>query len=494
MGIFDRFKAKPEPQINKMYKRSYAAAAVSRLFSDFATSDQSADGELQHALPKLRARSRELARNNEYAKNYLNLLKKNIIGTRGFTLQVKAQDSLGNLDINGNQSVEDAFSKWGKLGNCTADGKYTWVDLQKLVMESLARDGEAFIIKHRGRDFKDSFALEFIEADQVDETLNKRLSNGVEIRMGVELNKFRRPIAYHILTSHPTDYVTVGGYKGEKKHVRVPADQVIHVYLPLRAGQTRGEPWMAPAMSAMKQLDGFREAAVINARVGASKMGFFTSPAGDGFMADEMDGHVPIMSAEPASFHQLPEGVSFQSFEPQFPNNEFESFHKAVLKGIASGLGVSYTALANDLESTSYSSIRQGALEERSYYEEMQGFLINHFIRPVFESWLSAAMEINSFGIPLAAYDKFAESATFRGRGWSWIDPVKEMNSAVLGLKSGILSLSDVAAQYGKDAEELLAQIQRDKATMEQFGVDYALEPYCATMSPVAPEGYESEQ
>jgi hypothetical protein len=40
------------------------------------------------------------------------------------------------------------------------------------------------------------------------------------------------------------------------------------------------------------------------------------------------------------------------------------------------------------------------------------------------------------------------------------------------------LSLQDVASQYGKDVEELLAQINRDKDLMQQFGIDYALEPY----------------
>lgn len=489
MGIFDGFKSQPAAEATKakVFKRSYVGAAVSRLLSDFKTVDKSADGELKDALSILRARSRELARNNEYAKQYLNLLKKNIVGKKGFSLQVKALDSVGNLDMSGNEAVEKAFAKWAKLGNCTVCGKHTWIDLQKLVMESIARDGEAFIIMHRSSRFVDSFALEFIEADQIDDKRNTRLPNGNEVRMGVEVDQFKRPVAYHLLTSHPTDYEHVA--RKEKKHIRIPAENMLHVFLPLRAGQSRGEPWMSPAMSAIKQLDGFREAAVINARVGASKMGFFTSPAGDGFVADEMDGHVPIMSAEPASFHQLPDGVSLQTFEPQFPNNDFDSFHKSVLKGIASGLGISYTALSNDLESTSYSSIRQGALEERDFYADMQGFLIDHFVRPVYEHWLGAAMEVNSFGIPLAAYDKFAEASQFRGRAWSWIDPIKEMNSAIAGLKSGVLSLSDVAAQYGKDAEELLSQIQKDKALMEQFGVNYALEPYCANLSPIMPDG-----
>lgn len=492
MGFFDRFTKKQEKQI-KPLKRSYAAASPGRLFADFKASERSADSELRPVLRVLRSRSRDLVRNNEYAKRYIELLKSNVLGQKGFKLQVKAPDSTGKLDLQGNQAVESAFYGWGKVGNCTVDGKMSWCDAQKMALESLARDGEVFVVKHRSAGFKDSFAIEFIESDQIDEEKNERLDDGREIRMGVELDKFKRPIAYHMIQYHPGDYDFTTQTK-TKKTVRIPADRMLHVFMPLRAGQTRGEPWMSPALSGIKQLGAFREAAIVNARVGASKMGFFTSPAGDGFTADDMDGNVPIMDADPGTFHQLPQGVSFQTFDPQYPSNEFDSFHKSVLKGIASALGVSYTSLSNDLESTSYSSIRQGALEERDHYRSIQYFITEHFVRPIYESWLSAAMEMRSFGIPVVQYDKFAMASEFQGKAWSWIDPLKEMNAAVVGMKNGVLSISDVANQYGKDTEDLMAQIQRDKALAEQFGISYALEPYAANLSPVMPDGIDESE
>ena len=305
----------------------------------------------------------------------------------------------------------------------------------------------------------------------------KKLDNGNEIRMGVELNKFKRPVAYHILTYHPGDY-DYAMSKKSPQHVRMPATDVIHLFKQLRPGPSRGEPWLAPAIPAIKQLGAFREAAVINARIGASKMGFFTSPGGDGFVADDFDNQTPIMQADPGTFHNLPAGVDFKGFEPQFPTNDFDSFHKSILRGIASGLGVSYTSLSNDLEATSYSSIRQGALEERDFYKNITSFVIEHFIRPVFDAWLEAAMEVDSFGIPVRQYNRFSSAAEFRGRGFSWVDPQKEMTAAIAGLQNGILPLNAVAAQYGMDTEELLSQIARDRSLAEQFGIEYSLEPF----------------
>lgn len=486
MGILERFTGK-KPEVKKPFKRAYSAANTGRLFADYVDSQRSPDSELHPVITRLRARSRDLARNNEYARRYFNLLKTNVVGQYGFKLQVKALDPRGSLDTDANSAIEASFKRWGKRGNCTADGKMSWIDVQKMVIEGLARDGEVFIIKHRGTNFHDSFTLEFIEPDQVDEEKTERLENGAQIRMGVELDKFRKPVAYHLLTSHPGDFEFASLVKSPK-HRRVPADQVIHVFMPLRPGQTRGEPWLSPAMSSIKQLDGWREASIIAARMGASKMGFFTSPAGDNFVADEMDGQVPFIDASPGTFHQLPTGVNFESFDPQYPTSEFDNFHKCVLKGVASGLGVSYTSLANDLEATSYSSIRQGALEERDFYRNIQQVMIDHFVRPVYEAWLMSAMEVETVFMPVNTYDKFITASEFRGRAWNWVDPMKEMNAAIMGMKNGVLSLQDVAAQYGKDTEELLAEIQRDRNLMEQFGIKYALEPYGSTQIGIEPD------
>jgi capsid protein len=93
MAFSDFFKRKVEPA--KTQKRHYSAAGQNRLLHDFVGSERSADSELRPALRSLRARSRDLARNNEYVKRYFELLKANVVGDRGFTLQVKARSSSG---------------------------------------------------------------------------------------------------------------------------------------------------------------------------------------------------------------------------------------------------------------------------------------------------------------------------------------------------------------------------------------------------------------
>lgn len=483
MNLLDIFKRK------KIQKRQYAGANTGRLFADFLASNRSPDAEIRFALETLRNRCRDLERNNEYARRYIHLLKTNVVGERGVTTQVKARNTDGTFDRIGNVQIEREWAAWGKNGNCTVDGKMSWSDAQKFFIQSLVRDGEVLIRKVNYPN-KWGFAIEFLEPDLLDEKKNEVLSNGNQIRMGVEIDKFYKPVAYHILTQHPGDYQFS---PIARQTVRVPADKMIHVYIAERAQQTRGVPMMATAIASLKMLHGYREAELVAARVGASKMGFFVSPTGNDFPADDTeDTFTPIMQADPGTFHQLPTGMDFKSFDPTHPTTAFADFEKAILRGIASGLGVSYTSLANDLEGVSYSSIRQGELENRDFYKMLQGFMIQHFVEPIYREWLAMAMTTTALSLPITKFDKFADATEFRARGFAWVDPQKEINAAVTAINNGIMSMQDVANQYGRDVEETFEQVAMEAALAKEYGVNLAFQPFGQKMqAPVIVTGAE---
>jgi lambda family phage portal protein len=476
MSLWRDILGLPEKQASKISKRSYHAANTGRLFADFFASSRSPDSELKYDLVTMRNRSRVLARDDVYVKRYLTLLKTNVVGDKGMTLQVKARNTNNTMDTIGNQIIEDSWSQFGLKGNCTADGRLSWVDLQKYVIEATARDGEAVIQIVRNRAFLHGIAFHPIEADQIDEQKNERVKGGGEIRMGVEVDQYQRPVAYWIKKRHPGDYDFSTVVVNQSQ--RVEAKNIIHVYDPLRAGQTRGEPWMAPAITQLKMLNAHREAELVASRMAASKMGFFISDNGEDAPADDYDNSVPIIDAEPGTFHQLPNGVDFKPFDPSHPVTAFSEFQKGILRGIASGLNVSYASLSNDLEGTSYSSIRQGALEERDAYKMMQNFLLEHFVVQAYSTWLQHVMEFGYIPIPATRFEKFFTASHFRGRGWQWVDPQREINASVEAMHNGIMSMQDVATQYGRDVEETFSQWQRDKEMAEQFGLELAFFPF----------------
>jgi len=479
MGVMDFFKGKPKPQ-----KRNYQGANIGRLFSDFISSSRSADSEIRPNLRTLRDRCREISRNHPYAKRYLQIMTTNIVGATGVSLQVRKRNDDNSLDTVGNRLIEQNFMAWGRTGFCTVDGRLSWMQAQRLFMETLARDGEVIIKKIRrpsGNPY--GFSLQFLEADYLDEEYNKRLANGNEVRMGVEIDKSGKPVSYFMFEDHPHHDFSYGSTT-KRRHIQVPADDIIHCFIQERAGQTRGVPMMSNALSRLKMLDGFEEAALVNARVAASKMGFFVSPEGDGFIGDDYDNHAPIMDASPGTFSQLPQGMDFKAFDPSQPTDNFADFEKAILRGIASGLGVSYVSLANNLEGVSYSSIRQGTIEDRDHFKMMQQFMIDAFIDPVYRAWLEMAITVGKLNLPMGKYDLFADNVIYRPRGFAWVDPQKEINASVTALNNGIVTLQDIHAQYGKDTEDVFEQINRESELADRYGIDTAFQPY-GTKAPV---------
>jgi lambda family phage portal protein len=481
-GLIGNRKKKTVPRIRK-----YVGASTGRLFNDFFSSTTSADAEIKEQLRVLRDRSRDLARNDSYVSRYLNLMVSNVIGSNGIRLSCKGRNTDDSLDVLGNRTIESAWKTWSKLGNCTVNGKMSFVDCQRLFVEALCRDGEVLIRHVRTNRSPFGYKLQFLEADHLDETKNDyNKTNGNKIKMGVEVNENDEPVAYHLFKNHPHDNT----YRSPIKHIRVPAEEIIHAYLPTRAEQTRGVPFTASAMGNIKQYSAYLEAEIVAARVSASKMGFFTSPDGDGYVGDEMyDDFMPLSEAKAGTFEQLPAGVDFKSFDPDHPTTAFQSFTTQVLRSIASGLNISYHALTNDLSSVNYSSLRAGALEDREMYRLYQRFVIDHFIEPVFRKWLEQSMisgaivtSGNGQPMPIDRYDKFADTAVFIPRSFSWVDPQKEMMASINGMQNGLVTYQDVQANYGRDVEELFEQHEREQSLAEQYNVKTAFQPFGAKL------------
>lgn len=111
----------------------------------------------------------------------------------------------------------------------------------------------------------------------------------------------------------------------------------------------------------------------------------------------------------------------------------------------------------------------------------MQKFIVDHFCKPIYGEWLKMAMTSTEMNLPMAKYDKF-NTPNFQPKGFPWIDPLKEIQANIQGLKNGIVSVSDIASNYGKDTETLFEQIQADKKLAEKFGLDYMFEPFGMAM------------
>jgi lambda family phage portal protein len=453
-------------------RRSYAAAKTDRLVVGWPTTPTSGDRELRDALTELRARSQDLCRNNDYAKRFVELCRTNIVGPQGILMQNKAtmaKDPLA-LDAVANREIEDAWGRWGRIGRCTADGCLSWIDAQALFVSSLVVDGEVLIRIVRDREAP--FQIQFLEADQLDVSRNEVLSGGNEIRMGVEVSPFGKPIAYWILDRHPGEIGVFG--TGSSTSKRVPASEIIHQFVKTRPSNTRGVPWMHTAMLHLKMLGGYEEAELVAARVSACKMGVIETATGDEYGADagtEAGTGAKLTSAEPGIFDELAVGQKMSMFDPTHPAGNFDPFVKSVLRGVAAGLGVSYHSLSGDLTDVNYSSIRSGTLEMRDQWRILQRFVIDHFCQPVFDAWLTSYLMDDGRRIGLSAYDR-VNRPMWLVRGWEWVDPLKDVNASIAAIKAGLTTHTIELSRQGLDFEEVLDQLAFERELAKSKGID----------------------
>ena len=448
--------------------KRYQGADTGRLYSSWSAANLSEDAELWNSLKTLRARSRELVRNNDYAKKFVRMVKTNIIGENGIILQSRAKTSNNKPDEIARTKIEESWSDWKKKGSCDVTGKYSLTDIENLVVSSLARDGEVLIRTVKGFDNPFGFALQLIEADHLDEHYNDRLPNDNEIKMGVEVNGWGRPIGYWIYPKHPGGMMFGQPY-GEK--TRINADEIIHLYIPERISQNRGIPWMHSAMARLRVLGQYEEAELFASRMAAAKGGFYTQAEGTGeYVADDEDDGSPIQEMEPGIFEKLPPGWDFKPNDPQHPTTAYKDFTKSIIRAISSGLDVSYNYLANDLEGVNYSSIRAGVLDERDVWRALQGWTIEHFMQPVFEGWIKMAMLSGELNLPFSGYDRWINTR-WQGRRWMWVDPLKDVAAKTKEIESGLNAPSRVTAEMGQDYVDLCEQIEIDEKVRERFHV-----------------------
>lgn len=467
MSMFDRFRKTSRRKQHLPRFRGYDAGIISRLTSDFNVADKTPNQNIHVGLKTMRARSRHLFRNNDYARKYGKLLVANVVGPHGIKLQMRVRNDIGSgYDTLANERIEAAWREWGR--SCTMDGRYSWLDAQKQAIQSVAVDGEVIIQLVEGRNAGPyGFAMQFIEPDKLDHNLNDTYG-GRNIRLGVEADEWSRPIAYWFLNEHPEEH---GHLKGGRKYRRVPADQILHAFMPEEIGAWRGVPWLHAGMQRLKMLHGYEEAELVAARSAASKMGFIYSQDGDGYDPDDTDsmGNL-IQEVEPGVIEQLPEGSRFEAFDPQHPMSQFGDFLKSMLRGVSAGLGTAYNYLAGDLEGVNFSSLRQGNLMEQDQWRIIQQWMIGAICAPIFERWLIASLGSTALNLPASRYEKF-NAATWQPRGWAWVDPVKEANANMSELGMGVTSRTIIAAAAGRDLEDVFKDLKAEQELAASMGL-----------------------
>lgn len=457
-------------------QRSYAGARRDGAsVSGWTTTSGSADSEIWGALSVLRQRAWDLYRNDPNVCGAINDIVSETVG-QGILLQSRVTKRRGQgLDIKINHNIEEAFHRWADNPKwCDVAGKMTFWKMQKTVLLSVLVSGEV-LVRFVRQKFDDSplpFALEVIEADQLDDQYTvQNAGNGNYIRMGVEVNKWGRPVAYWVRPHHPGDV-----WQGQQNTAeRIPAKDILHIWnwRGYRPGQTRGISALHSIILQSKNLLGYQESEIVKARIQSCIGAFFENEVSDELGLPQDDDGFFYRQFEPGMMEDLPPGKKLVPFDPSSPNPNLPDFVKTMQRSLARGLNTSSYLVSGDLADANYSSMRVGLLQQRKQFEILRDDLNEDFNHKVFCNFLPQAVLANYIALPpdweynCGHYQK----DFWVGESWDWVDPVKDVRAHQIELEMGSTSLTNILAQKGIDIEEHFATLAAEKELRQKYGI-----------------------
>lgn len=461
--------------------RSFEAAETPAWAESWPTHAAPINEDLARQLPTLRARAAAQARNDEWAISYLTKLGDNVLGENGIRLQMRLTKPDGSLDKETNAILEKGWADWCAKADVSG---LDWRQVERLALNALPQAGE-FLVRWRPGAGPFNFQIQLLSAELLDVTL-RRDFGGNRIRMGVEINDDGLAVAYWLRMSRagdqPSDLITVG------RHVRIPADQIIHRFRTHEIGQLRGYPWLSAGAQRLWMLHDFEQSAAVASSNAAKRQGFFVSPTGEappGF-ADTIVSTVletakaqgKVLSADeiqtltsaaekysttvPGQYDTLPHGYDFRPYQSDWPNITADGYIKQNLRGWSAARGMSYVTLGNDLEAVNYSSAQVGIVGEREHFKTDQKDLIDWLHTPVFARALPYIV-LKTPSLKPSRLAEYLAAATWMPRRWQPIDPVKAENANEMRLKQRTTSRRRILIERGEDPDEIAAEIAEEE-------------------------------
>jgi lambda family phage portal protein len=479
--------ATPDPapqQINDPYK----AGARNRLWRDWEPDHRSGDDSINANWDLLVTRLRDLQRNEPTVRGLMRTLSKFVIGTgiatfsNALTLagatDAAREPGSDEFDDEFNFESDELFEEWSEE-EADVQGRLSWQQMQALHFQEVMSAGESLLLKCYDRDPNRTMPLCFqlLEPEQLDYRMNfpREVSpSGNKIVRGVEINDQGRAVAYWIFDTHPYDSYS----NFNTKSTRIPADRVIHTYLPNRPSENRGATWFSTNVQIAKDTDWYVGNELTAAALGAlltlivkRKSG---AGSGIGFVGDNssMDGASDQYGNSTVKLGRglvadLGADDDIKVAESSRPNRDAAPFIKLLSQLQGQGSGLSLLRVTGDYSQSSYTSARGAHLDDQAFFLVLQAFCSRSFVRPVRRMHTIEAAGYGLFrSISARQFEKSRRQmlrVTVQPPGREQLDPEKETESAAARIRCGFSTWQDECGARGKNWRRVALQQRRER-------------------------------
>lgn len=497
---------------NRRMFRSYDAAVTTDYNADFRSTFGSANAELLTSLYASRGRTRTLVKDFPQAKSIQRAFQNNVVGHDPFRLKMRVGKYVEDgddaprfvPDTRINRMIETEWEEFKRAENFTVRKDLSFMEALRIVEASLVRDGGILARHYRGFEGNPYFyAVDFLEADRLQESYTGRSAEGNMIRFSIERDRYNAPVAYWLLTRHPGDVFGWNSAQHMQQNFRERVSAADIIYLPNLRDRAEQDIGMTELDSIVQQLHRDRQydIALTYAAIASCCKPFWIKkefPTGIPYSPEQLEqmvngGTLPgaeinptqaqqqiglrTNAMSPAMTESLPWGMTLQQLDPKFPIEAASEFKKDNMRSAAVGAGIAYQSVSGDFQNLGFSASRMSELPQRDYFKIRQQHIICGMVRRIFEEWLKYA--ILSGRLPgewISRLEELRRAARFGARRWAYVNPLQDVQADILAVEAGFKSPQQVQAdaEDGMPLDVLYSEIEEAHALEQAHGLDFA--------------------
>jgi len=416
----------------------------------------------------------DFRRNNPVVTSICRLRETDVVGPG---LIPQAQSGNEDLDLR----LEELWNSWARSPEVSRTMNMRQLQRQLASMTLVFGDG-GLLLTNNGR-------VQLIEGDRIGSEgegnwilrrSTSEDSNGERSRRmidGVEVNKQNKPIAFDIGTRED----------GTLRDVRrVLAKNFIFHKKQIRPTQVRGVPELAPVANSLQDLDEFDEIEMLAAKCSASLSAVIKREGAIDFELaaranDDEDDRLETF--EPGSFQYLEPGEDVSVIGTNGrPNVDAIDYCTYRLRKIGSALGIPVEFLLMTIGESSFSASQGMILLYQQTVESEQRDLFPVMSR--LWNWKVRNWAAND----LISWDRDRENpfdVRWQPPSFRWVNRAAQVKADMHYLSMGAISLDDVSATFGTDAQTSLERKAKNIVTAKRLAEDYGLSDWRELFNPI---------
>lgn len=455
----------------------YEGASRGLRLGGWIPSDTGPNASIRTSVTQMRARQRQLTRDNGVALSARTQFVTQVVG-RGLRPKFNFPDAPG--------LQSELTDLWRiSASEFDASGSQDIYGLQELALNTQYDGGEALARRlYRGMTsgLTVPVQVQLLEPDHIDSEKDV-LYRGRRVRQGIEVGPDGRALAYWLFPNHPGENY----YVGPNVSRRVPADQILHLYHQTRAGQLRGVPFLHAVIVALHNLGQYQDAELERKKQAAMHVGTIWTERGDldpseifpgdpddpdAWIYERADFYSKLGKRQPGDWPVLPPGDRIDYNNPADVGANYLDFTHEQKREIAAATGITFEQLTGYMRNVNHASARVRLIDIRRGLAMHQRRLAFQFCRGVVGWWLDAAVLAGVLAIPnyTERRSRLLASIQWVPDGFQSVAPLQDYLTDDGEVRSGFSSRTQKQTERGHDPDVIEAEIAEENRRADAQG------------------------